>query len=446
MMSRYVRKGFVFSVIALFIGVIFLSAFSFQPTSFGLPGNNGETSISNAIKTNRERFGTTVEIESINETPIGITDVPLANPVYNQTDNTVFRGVLKCLMNLGHMSALSAAIIKDNECVWAEGFGLYDKGNQKRADMDTIFLVASISKTVAATAVMQLYEQGCFDLDDDVNDYLPFNLRNPHYPEKQITFRMLLSHSSSLAKDRDDVPNYFDRVIPVGLEFTGYPYPYLKDYLSPSGNIYMPTVWNDCPPGEELDYANIGFALLGYLVEIISGCSFEDYCREYIFDPIGMDDSSFQFTNVNVSRVAVPYDFKSGEYIPIVQYDMLTAAAGGLRTTVLDLSHFLIAHMNGGVYNDTRILNESTVELMHTAHAQSRNYSFQYGLGWQIWNRSEGSRIGHAGGLYGVSTKMVFDPTDDIGIIFFTNKQIYYGREILAFHMIEKMLWWKTNA
>jgi len=157
---------------------------------------------------------------------------------------------------------------------------------------------------------MQLYERGFFDLDDDVNDYLNFNLRNPKYPDKEITFRMLLSHQSSLAVD---LPTFkFNRVIPAGLEVVGYPYPFLRDYLVPGGLHYKPQVWTDTNPGEETYYSNIGYATLGYLVEILSGKTFEEYCSENIFEPLDMNNSSFRLANVNSSRVAVPYDSNLG--------------------------------------------------------------------------------------------------------------------------------------
>jgi len=209
---------------------------------------------------------------------------------------------------------------------------------------------------------------------------------------------------------------------------------------------YKPNIWTDLPPGEEMHYANIGYALLGYLIEILSGKSFEEYCQENIFEPLGMENTSSKFANVNNSRVAVPYDFKSGKYYPILHYDTLDAPAGGLRTSVLDLSHFLIAHMNGGVYNGVRILNESTVELMHTIQLPTENYDFQYGLGFQIWTKKSGDTlIGHTGGLFGVSTKMVYRQSDKTGVIFFTNKQVTNVREIIVFSLIDRLLFWKAS-
>ncbi len=357
----------------------------------------------------------------------------------------IFERIILNLMKIAHMSALSAAIIKDNKVMWTEGFGLYDRENNKPADEKTIYLVASISKSFTATAIMQLYEKGYFDLDDDVNDYLPFPLRNPKYPDEPITFRMLLAHQSSLASEREDMPTFFVRIIPGNLEVTGYPYPFLRDYLVPGGIHYKPEVWSGSPPGGEMYYANIGYALLGYLVEIISSQSFEDYCMKNIFEPLEMKNTSFRFANLNASKVAVPYEAQLGKYYPILHYDTLDSPAGGLRTTIMDISRFLIAYMNGGVYNGKRILNEESVNEMHTAQYPSKNYNFRYGLGWQIWDKGKDTYIGHTGGLFGVSTKMVFRESDGTGIIFFTNKQIKNIREMIVFFLVEHLLFWKAS-
>jgi len=359
----------------------------------------------------------------------------------HENNDEFFDRAMTKLMGMAHMSALSAAIVKNNEVVWAKGFGLYDRENNKEGDEKTIYLVASISKTFTATALMQLYEKGYFKLDDDVNNYLPFTLRNPNYPDKPITFRMLLAHQSSLAED----PPGFYAYIPGDLEVEGYPYPWLEEYLVPGGINYIPQIWTDLPPGEEMNYANVGYGLLGYLVERISGKPFEEYCRENIFEPLSMNDTSFRLANVNTSRVAVPYVFNL-RYQPLLHYGILVYPAGGLRTTVMDLSRFLMAHMNGGVYNGTRILSEESVNEMHTVQYPSRKYSFQYGLGWQIWEKAGETYIGHTGGLYGVATKMVFRKSDGTGIIFFTNKEVSNIREMVAFSLIEKLLFWKADG
>ena len=434
MKKTLLKKGISFGIIMIFLGTALASSIVTIPSTSPMKIN--DTYQSGKIT----HYG---KIEPNDKHLNSLSNVLLYKNTHDVSSENVFDKIINSLMSLAHMSALSTAIVKENELVWAKGYGLYDREYNKEANEEILYLVASISKTFTATAIMQLYEQGYFDLDDDVNNYLNFNLRNPGFPDKNITFRMLLAHQSSLAPD---LRTFFTILMPGELEITGYPYPFLQELLIPGGIHYRPQVWKDYLPGERMYYANIGFAVLGYLVEILSGQTFEEYCRENIFEPLEMNDTSFRLTNVNSSKVAVPYEFVKGKYHPYIHYQILDYPAGGLRTSVLDLSHFLIAHMNEGVYNNTRILTPESVEEMHAIQYQSDKYDFQYGLGFQIWDTSTGTQVGHTGGLYGVATKMAFRESDNIGIIIFTNKEVGNLIDIFAFSLIELLLYQKAKA
>jgi CubicO group peptidase (beta-lactamase class C family) len=376
-----------------------------------------------------------LNVVSVQATPPTETTQP--SPSYQLENNARYDILIRSLLAFAHMPSLSAAIVSDDELIWTHGYGLYDRENNKEAADDTIYLIASISKTFTATAIMQLYEQGYFDLDDDVNDYLPYILRNPNHPDDKITFRMLLTHQSSLATDP---PTYYTRAYPGELEISGYPNPFFKDILTPEGLQYRPQFWNTYAPGGDMYYANMGFGVLGQLIECISGQTVEDYCRDHIFIPLEMNDTSFRLSNIDVTRAAVPYEYIQGAYVPYIHYTILEYPAGGLRTTVNDLSHFLIAQMNNGTYSTVELLQPDTITLMHTIQYPSTTYNFQYGLGFQIWETPTSLKIGHTGGLFGVATKMIFKPSDHIGIIMFTNKAVENIRDQLVFALIEYLL------
>jgi len=125
---------------------------------------------------------------------VGISIVPVTGNILNDNkttflenrglyDDLVFDRMITVLMKVGNIPSISASIIKDDNVVWSNGYGLYDIEHDKEASENTIYAVASISKTVTATALMQLYDQDLFDLDDDINDYLNFSIRNPNDPE-----------------------------------------------------------------------------------------------------------------------------------------------------------------------------------------------------------------------------------------------------------------------
>ena len=324
-------------------------------------------------------------------------------------------------MKIGHKPSIAACIIHEESVVWSEAYGYYDLEAQKSATKDTLYLQASVSKTVAATALMQLYEQGLFDLDDDVNDYLPFSFRNPNHPTIPITFKMILSHRSSLAYD-----NLFWiclSYLPGDPDVDGYPYPWLEQYFTPVGIGYSSSTWSTSKPGESYLYANMGYSLVGYLVEVLSNQNFNEYCKEHIFQPLQMYNSSFRLKDHDIDSIAVPYEYKDNGYFRHPHYGIhVVYPAITLRTSTEEFSHFIIAFINGGTWNGVSILKPETVELMHTAHYSPRD-KYNYGLGWALTNKLIGKdEISHSGGYVGVHDDVTIIPRDEIGVILFSNE------------------------
>jgi len=325
-------------------------------------------------------------------------------------------------MNKGHWPSIALAIIKNNSMVWSKGYGYADIKNKKEPTNETVYMLASLSKTFAATAIMQLWEKGLLDLDDDVNKYLPFNVRNPNYPDIPITFRMILTHRSSIAARNI---NLF-----IIISILHIPYDTLGEYLNPGGKLYSPKNWNDYPPGEQQSYSSAGFDLLGYLVECISNQSFPEYCTENIFQPLHMKNTSYYHSYYKKEQLAVPYIYLVGKYIALPHFEVTNYGSGGLRSNLEDLSHYLIAYMNEGEYNGVKILKNDTVKLMFTRQYPDDHF-IRYGLGWQIFssrNNSENNlRIGHNGGMPGSQTYMFYHVSENAGIIMLANQHLSYS-------------------
>jgi CubicO group peptidase (beta-lactamase class C family) len=157
---------------------------------------------------------------------------------------------------------------------------------------------------------MQLWEQGLFELDDDINGYLPPELQvhNPYYPSDSITFRMLLTHTSSI-NDNWSILNTLvswgsDSPIPLDT--------FLVNYLVPGGYYYSALNYNNQQPGTEWDYSNAAITLVGYLVEVLSdtitGITFSQHCQDSIFTPLNMHETSWFLSDLNINNLAVPYD------------------------------------------------------------------------------------------------------------------------------------------
>ena len=217
------------------------------------------------------------------------------NQVKSQND-VLFNLKIKLLMRLGNLPSLSVCIVKNNSVVWYNGYGRAKFLTKHTINM--VYPIGSISKTFVSTAMMQLYEQRLFGLDDNVNDYLDFEVFNPKYPDVNVTFRMLLAHQSSLTG--------FSKIsadLNVGFRFyrfmDEYPYPLVKRMIHPEGDLYFPTIWRDNPPGSEPYYSSLNFILLEHLTEVISNQPFIDYCEENIFTPLNMSNIRFFFKDFN---------------------------------------------------------------------------------------------------------------------------------------------------
>ncbi len=352
------------------------------------------------------------------------------------------------IMDFGSIPSLTASIVDSNKIVWSKSYGLKNIEENQPSETDTIYLIASISKPITATAVLQLYDKGLIKLNDNVNDYLDFELKNPYYPDDNITFEMLLTHSSSLEIE----PAYLYFV-----NYTDYNLPrldtWIKNYFYENETLKT-DVWMDVKPGTKFKYSNIGFTILGYLVERISGQNLNDYCKENIFEPLEMKNTSFNLSELNIDDIAVPYFLAyrhlRGEdldiYTKIPHYSLYPYPAYGLRTNVKDLSNFLIAHINEGTFNDFQLLNKTTAQMMHDSifPFAKPNQKLSYGFGWMNYGKIP-KKQGHEGAFFGYSSAMKHIKFNDKGIIFFTNRELnidLYGR--FALKLIEKILVFKS--
>lgn len=245
--------------------------------------------------------------------------------------------------------SLGFVLVKDGKILFERGYGYADA--EKKTPVvpgQTLFYAASVSKLVTATAVMQLIEQGELKLDEDANAYLKhFQLKN-NYPAP-VTVGNLLTHTSGI--DDSFILGSVDRpadLIPLG-EF------FAKN-----------TPRRARAPGEQIVYSNWGMAFAGYLVEAVSGVSFYDYAEQNIFQPLDMVRSSFRRPFPPNLAPFVATAGVGGQ--PPDKTAIQLYPAESLVSTVTDMGHFIIAHLNGGRFDDTRILSQASVSEMHRQH------------------------------------------------------------------------------
>ena len=326
--------------------------------------------------------------------------------------------LINALIQANHFPGLAACIVKGEKIIWEGYYGLANTATNDSVDANTVFRLASVSKTVTASALMRLWERGRFQLDDSINAFLPFPVRNPYFPATAITFRNLLTHSSSIRDNFEYYPFYWgtDPQIALGT--------YLREYLTPGEPYYSSTNYNSTSaPGASVSYCNIGVSLCGYLVEVISGVPFDQYCRDSIFVPLGMTNTAWFLRDLDMSLIAHPYAWSGSIYSDYGLYSEASYPAGQLHATTRSLARWLIANINLGRLGDVRVLDSTTVRLMRTVAYWPQDWGGAgVGLVWMKGALSDGRWVWfHDGSSLGVLTTINLDELQKTGVIILTN-------------------------
>lgn len=334
-------------------------------------------------------------------------------------------------------AGLSLASVGAGRSVVAAGYGWADPERRRPMRADTLVNIASVTKTITATALMQLYERGRFALEDAIDPHLPFRVRNPGHPEAAITFRHLLTHTSSIA----DGPAYGDSyACGDATEALG---DWLRGYFAAGGAHHDDARnFHEWAPGGNWAYSNVAFGLIGHLVETLSDRPYADYCREHVFLPLGMTHSGIRVADIDPDVHATPHAFiRAGEparhalqaphrsgvplpsgdtQLPLCLYGFATPPDGGARTSAQELGRFLQAYLQDGVLDGNRLLRPGTIALMQRDHARDRKGRVQ-GLAWFGKSAPGGMQWTHGGADPGVGTVVVLDPGRRRGAVVLTN-------------------------
>lgn len=320
---------------------------------------------------------------------------------------------LKAEVSSNDLTSISYCVVKNDKILYSGAMGLADKSNNVLATDSTRYLIASVSKTITAVAVMKLVEQNLIGLDDDINQYLPFSVRNQNFPNDKITLRMLLSHRSSISDEFQDNLSLYCYEIDCPMTLAQY---FDNVFLS-TGQYYSTDNFSDRKPGTADDYSNLGVALIGYLVERITQTPFDEYCKTNIFIPLGMSKTEWRLANTPLSELAIPYYDENS--ISNLQYTFPDYPNGGLRTNVLDLSYFLRMVIQNGSFNGTQILTPESMAAMKTLQLGSTEFCLSF-----YFDTINGRKVlGHSGGEKGVTTEMFYDMNNNIGVIVFSNEE-----------------------
>jgi len=370
--------------------------------------------------------------------------------LYAQTDNPKLDKFLLKKMKKSGRIGMQAAYITKGELAWAGSYGIKTFQTDDMVNDSTLFMIASTSKPVTALAIMKLYDDGEVDLDDKINDYLPFKVYNPNFPNDEITIRMLLSHVSSIRDNWEKleigytIDNGGDS--PMSIE------DYLKSYLLEGGEYYdREKNFYNVAPTMQNRYCNVGYNLVAYLVERISGKPFNKYMAEEVFLPLNMHNSYWLLAVIPHNNIASPHnmpyketDYKGTQILKHFGYPGY--ASGQLRTTVSDYAQFLKMMVNEGKVNGKSFLSQKTVEeFMKVQYPETDK--------WQAvsWDYNEFQNFiyyllmprypSHTGLDPGMSTVVSFDPKTKTGVLIFTNSPTttFKTEKIIYLSMVKRL-------
>lgn len=308
---------------------------------------------------------------------------------------------------------MSAAVVLDDKLAWSGGAGLADVENQVAARGDTVYRIASISKPIAATAVMQLVERGRVRLDDPVQQYVP---AFPAKGEQRVTVRHLLTHTSGIRHYRD------------GEMESRESYETVASALA---------IFKDDPllfaPGTKYSYSTYAYNLLGGVVESASGVSFEEYLRTQVWGPAGMQATYFDHVSAIIPKRARQYVRAGREWRNAPYADLSNKwAGGGMLSTAEDLARFHIA------LNTGKLLKPASLQEMYTANRLAAGAETTYGLGWNVSKDDRGRTwIAHGGGATGGTTYLLRDPARKLAVAIVSNVQNAPGLRELAIRMAD---------
>ncbi|HEY6838930.1 MAG TPA: serine hydrolase domain-containing protein [Geobacteraceae bacterium] len=311
-------------------------------------------------------------------------------------------------MDRHKVTGLSVALVDDQKVVWAQGFGYADKERGIAATPETVYRAGSISKLFTATAAMQLAEDGLFDIDQPLRTYLPeFSVKNRFPYASPITPRTLMTHHSGLPSD-----------LVKGMWSTA-PEPFEEDVK------LLRDEYAAYPPDYVFSYSNVGMTLLGHALEKVAGRDFAPHMSLALFLPLKMESSSFSAEPDRTSLAAKAY--RDGEEEK--ESPLRDVPAGGLNTSVLDLSRFMAMVFANGWAGEKQILKSQTLaEMLRPQNSRVHlDLSFRVGLGWMLGGvgdmdiRNAGPVAHHSGATLYHRSQLIILPDQKLGVAVLAN-------------------------
>lgn len=315
-----------------------------------------------------------------------------------------------------NIPGMSIAIVKDDSLVFSKGYGVRDVTTNEAVDENTLFAIASNSKSFTSAALAILVDEGKLNWDDKVIDYLSyFKLYDP-YVTHSMTIRDLLSHRSGLKTFSGDLIWY-------GSSHSREEVIRRAGFLKPKYSFRT-----------EFGYSNIMYLAAGEIIPKIDNASWDDFVKVRFFEPLGMTRTITSIKDIkSMKNVAMPHNDIAGVNIKVgyLNWDNI-APAGGIVSSAKDMSQWLKLHLNDGSLNDKSIISEEQIREMRHPHISKRvgagseslwptKHFSAYGLGWDLFDYNGYKVVTHGGGYDGMISQTVMVPELDLGFVVLTN-------------------------
>jgi len=341
-------------------------------------------------------------------------------------------------MKTFNVPGVALAIVKDGKVTVSKGYGIRKLGEPAPVDADTLFGIASNTKAFTSAALAILVDEHKVDWDSTVSSYLPnLHLYDP-YASHELTVRDALSHRSGLGLGAGDLMFWPDTT------FTRDDIVTHARYIQPASSFRSRYAYN-----------NLMFVVAGQVIPAVTGKSWDDFVRERIFIPLGMDSTRISSVSLKPGdNIAYPHSRGwrlegTLTVIPMTRDDVWAAAAG-IKTTANDLSKWLIAQLNHGKINDhQRLFSEAQHRQMWAStsivpiseppvplKALKPNFS-TYGLGWTQRDYRGRKIVSHGGGLTGMVTTVQLVPEENLGILILTNQEEEGAYLAILYHILD---------
>lgn len=328
----------------------------------------------------------------------------IATPLFSQTDTAQkLDGLMNGYFNAGRFNG-SVLVARQGKILLQKGYGVRNAEQDLNNDAHTIYQLASITKTFTAAVILKLVEQNKLHLNDKLSKFYK------DFPNSdQITITQLMHHTSGIHNLTET-----DTMIAGSRE---------KPVIN-----FLKTLPPDFAPGTSMHYSNSGYIILGYIIQKATGLTYWQAVRKYLFEPLQMNQSGFDFTRLTDTNKSIGYEvLKEGEARPIDMLDSTVAfAAGAIYSTVGDLFKWHLALQNH------TLLSKATTEMAYQPSSQNN-----YGFGWQIDSIFGRKMVSHSGGIRGFGTNFARIPADDICIVLLSNKN---GATFETFNITNSLL------